>query len=194
MELKESININRLVKDKLRYHNICFRSCGSEDDFYLNWSIDKRQGHPPFRRQGSCQTNSIDRLSLSSGDSSAHSTYDHPKTVLKVTSSPRSLKRNTSAVSGPPLSSRDSVSPSLAAKSLRRAMSERAGSANPSLAQDMRRMIAATPCGCSGETPPAVQHSGPGFENYDIPRNLGRQVSKLSKYMHSFKSERFSSV
>jgi len=152
------------------------RSCGSEDDFYLNWSIDKRQGHPPFRRQGSCQTNSIDRLSLSSGDSSAHSTYDHPKTVLKVTSSPRSLKRNTSAVSGPPLSSRDSMSPSLAAKSLRRAMSERAGSVNPSIHQDMRRMIAATPCACSGEQAPAVQsQSGPGFENYDIPRNLGRQ-------------------
>jgi len=152
------------------------RSCGSEDDFYLNWSIDKRQGHPPFRRQGSCQTNSIDRLSLSSGDSSAHSTYDHPKTVLKVTSSPRSLKRNTSAVSGPPLSSRDSVSPSLAAKSLRRAMSERAGSANPSMGQDMRRMIAATPCACSGEQASTVQsQSGPGFENYDIPRNLGRQ-------------------
>jgi len=152
------------------------RSCGSEDDFYLNWSIDKRQGHPPFRRQGSYQTNSIDRLSLSSGDSSAHSTYDHPKTVLKVTSSPRSLKRNTSAVSGPPLSSRDAVSPSLANKSLRRAMSERAGSVNSSIAQDMRRMIAATPCACSGEQAPAVQaQPGAGFENYDIPRNLGRK-------------------
>jgi len=153
------------------------RSCGSEDDFYLNWSVDKRQGQPPFRRQGSCQTNSIDRLSLSSGDSSAHSTYDHPKTVLKVTSSPRSLKRNTSAVSGPPLSSRDSMSPSLAAKSLRRAMSERAGSVHPSIPHDMRRMIAATPCACSGEQGPAVQQSqsGAGFENYDIPRNLGRQ-------------------
>ena len=75
------------------------RSCGSEDDFYLNWQVEKRPPAVGFRRQNSTATASIDRLSLSSGDSGPHSTYDHPKTVLKVTSSPKSLKRNTSAAS-----------------------------------------------------------------------------------------------
>ena len=55
-------------------------------------------------------------------------------------------------------------------------------------------MIAATPCACGGEQASTVQsQTGPGFENYDIPRNLGRQVSKLSKYMN-LKFERFTSV
>ena len=150
------------------------RSCGSEDDFYLNWQVEKRP--PPsaaFRRQASCGTHSIDRLSLSSGDSSGpHSTYDHPKTVLKVTSSPKSLKRNTSAASCGPMSGM--ISPS--GKSIRRAMSERASSIT-SYGPDLRKMIAATPCPCSGQEPPGGGGSqGPGFENYDIPRNLGRQV------------------
>ena len=63
-----------------------FRSCGSEDDFYLNCVVEKagqRLGGPPLRRQASHQ----DRSSVSSGESgqsAAHSTYDHPKTVLKV--------------------------------------------------------------------------------------------------------------
>ena len=164
----------------------CFRSCGSEDDFYLNWSVEKSRSslHPPLRRQGSYQTgNSIDRgshvtgisidrdrMSVSSGDS----TYDHPKTVLKVTSSPLALKRNPSSVSA----CSSSTSP------LRRAMSERASSVTSQMSNtsDIRRMITATPCSCDG--PGAGQHQqqqgggggGPGFENYDIPRNLGRQV------------------
>ena len=106
-------------------------------------------------------------------------------------------------------------------------MSERAGSVN-SCGPDLRRMIAATPCPCTGgttfknykykytmtticqyrykytmtdmykykytittttPTPGSStsgqagpngqgqqQRQGPGFENYDIPRNLGRQV------------------
>ena len=61
-----------------------FRSCGSEDDFYLNWAVEKagsRLGAPPLRRQ---QSHQGDRSSVSSGESAAHSTYDHPKTVLKV--------------------------------------------------------------------------------------------------------------
>ena len=81
-------------------------------------------------------------------------------------------------------------------KSLRRAMSERASSVN-SCGPDLRRMIAATPCPCTGTAtaPPSgvgagvgvgvgagvgvgqQQRQGAGFENYDIPRNLGRQVS-----------------
>ena len=69
-------------------HFFC-RSCGSEDDFYLNWSVEKAGSRlgPPLRRQGSCLDRAGDRASLSSGESaqsSAHSTYDHPKTVLKV--------------------------------------------------------------------------------------------------------------
>merc|ERR1719495_1747708 len=70
-------------------------------------------------------------------------------------------------------------------KSLRRAMSERAGSVNSCGPADLRRMIAATPCPCiggsstSGQVGPngqgQQQRQGPGFENYDIPRNLGRQ-------------------
>ena len=153
------------------------RSCGSEDDFYLNWQVEKRPPALGFRRQNSAATSSIDRLSLSSGDSGPHSTYDHPKTVLKVTSSPKSLKRNTSAASA---ASMGGMSPST--KSLRRAMSERASSVN-SCGPDLRRMIAATPCPCTGGTTPAPangvgqQRPGAGFENYDIPRNLGRQVS-----------------
>merc|ERR1712079_261496 len=135
-----------------------------------------------LRRQGSYQTgnsidrgsyqtgNSIDRdrMSVSSGDS--HSTYDHPKTVLKVTSSPLALKRNPS-----------SSTVGLPTSPLRRAMSERASSvtSHVSANSDIRRMIAATPCSCDGPGPGAgqfQQHSqGAGFENYDIPRNLGRQ-------------------
>ena len=64
-----------------------FRSCGSEDDFYLNCVVEKagpRLGPPPLRRQASHQGDRGDRSSVSSGESSAHSTYDHPKTVLKV--------------------------------------------------------------------------------------------------------------
>ena len=66
-----------------------FRSCGSEDDFYLNCVVEKagpRLGPPPLRRQASGHHQG-DRSSVSSGESSqsaAHSTYDHPKTVLKV--------------------------------------------------------------------------------------------------------------
>ena len=148
---------------------------------------------PPLRRQGSYQTgnsidrgsyqigNSIDRdrMSVSSGDS--HSTYDHPKTVLKVTSSPLALKRNPSSVSnssGPPTSP------------LRRATSERASSvtSHVSANSDIRRMIAATPCSCDG---PAGGHQqqqvgGAGFENYDIPRNLGRQVQSRRGSLNDF--------
>ena len=60
-----------------------FRSCGSEDDFYLNWAVEKAGSRlgPPLRRQ---QSHQGDRSSVSSGESAAHSTYDHPKTVLKV--------------------------------------------------------------------------------------------------------------
>ena len=106
-------------------------------------------------------------MSVSSGDScaTAHSTYDHPKTVLKVTSSPLAVKRkgsSVSAMSGP------AVSP------VRRAMSERASSVM-STSSDMRRMVAATPCGCGDSGPGEL--TGTGHENYDIPRNLGRQVS-----------------
>ena len=64
--------------------SLFFRSCGSEDDFYLNCVVEKagpRLGPPPLRRQASHQG---DKSSISSGESSAHSTYDHPKTVLKV--------------------------------------------------------------------------------------------------------------
>ena len=64
-------------------------------------------------------------------------------------------------------------------------MSERASSVN-SCGPDLRRMIAATPCPCTGGSSTAApgsgsgvgqQRQGAGFENYDIPRNLGRQVS-----------------
>ena len=109
----------------------------------------------------------MDRMSVSSGDSSTttHSTYDHPKTVLKVTSSPLALKRNgssVSAMSGPP------VSPLRRTDSL---LSSSSGSGS-----DMRRVVAATPCGCADSL--AGSGAGPGYENYDIPRNLGRQVSR----------------
>ena len=172
-----------------------FRSCGSEDDFYLNWQVEKRPPVQALRRQTSNATHSIDRLSLSSSDSGPHSTYDHPKTVLKVTSSPKSLKRNTSAVSCGPPSLHGGMSPST--RSLRRAMSERAGSVNSSFNPELRKMIAATPCPCSGSSPTPASvgpgqgpgqgqgqgqgpSQGPGYENYDIPRNLGRQVSSLT--------------
>ena len=59
-------------------------------------------------------------------------------------------------------------------------MSERAGSVNSSYGGDLRKMIAATPCPCNGQAQaPATSMTGqgPGYENYDIPRNLGRQVS-----------------
>ena len=116
----------------------------------------------------------MDRMSVSSGDSSttSHSTYDHPKTVLKVTSSPLALKRNgssVSAMSGPP------VSP------LRRTNSVLSSSSGSS---EMRRMVAAAPCGCGDSELGSVGAggSGAGYENYDIPRNLGRQVSP-SQYL-----------
>ena len=163
-------------------HHYTFRSCGSEDDFYLNWSVEKSrhlQGghHPPFRRQGSSHfTNSIDRMSVSSGESSAtaHSTYDHPKTVLKVTSSPLALKRNGSSVSA--MSSGPPVSP------LRRGMSERASSVI-SNGSDMRRMVTAAPCGCGDSGSDTSSVTVAGHENYDIPRNLGRQVSLVTSLM-----------
>ena len=114
-------------------------------------------------------------MSVSSGESSTttHSTYDHPKTVLKVTSSPLALKRNgssVSAMSGPPLSP------------LRRT-----DSVVSSGSSEMRRMVAATPCGCGDSVAGSVgsvgSAGGPGgYENYDIPRNLGRQVSP-SQYL-----------
>lgn len=109
----------------------------------------------------------MDRMSVSSGDSSTttQSTYDHPKTVLKVTSSPLALKRNgssVSAMSGPP------VSP------LRRTDSQ--VSSGSSSGSELRRKVAATPCGCVDSV------AGPGYENYDIPRNLGRQVSPASRH------------
>ena len=99
-----------------------FRSCGSEDEFYLPWSLGP---HHQLHRQtslverGSVTSDhqvgvdiSVDilstlsiylqrqgsRVSVSSDPSSveADSTYDQPKTVLKVTSSP--LKRRTQQV------------------------------------------------------------------------------------------------
>ena len=158
-----------------------FRSCGSEEDFYCGEKSRNLGGHhPPFRRQGSFQTNSMDRMSVSSGDSSTttHSTYDHPKTVLKVTSSPLALKRNgssVSAMSGPP------VSPLRRTESL---------ASSGSGCGEMRRMVSATPCGCGD----SVAGSVGGYENYDIPRNLGRQVSATHYQMSQFISLIFSSA
>ena len=117
-------------------------------------------------------------MSVSSGDSSTttQSTYDHPKTVLKVTSSPLALKRNgssVSAMSGPP------GSPLRRTDSL---LSSGSG--------EMRRMVAATPCGCGD----SVAGSVGGYENYDIPRNLGRQVSLTYYQMSQLSSLIFSSA
>ena len=157
-----------LLTSQICYISQLFRSCGSEEEFYSGEKSRNLAGHhPPFRRQGSYQTTSMDRMSVSSGDSSTttNSTYDHPKTVLKVTSSPLALKRNgssVSAMSGPP------VSP------LRRT-----DSVVSSGSSEMRRMVAATPCGCGDSVTGSVGSAGGpgGYENYDIPRNLGRQVS-----------------
>ena len=122
---------------------------------------------------------------MSSGDSSttSHSTYDHPKTVLKVTSSPLALKRNgssVSAMSGPPLSP------------LRRT-----DSVVSSASSEMRRVVAATPCGCADSLPAPLTGGaggGPGYENYDIPRNLGRQVSATQYQMSHCLSSQFVSL
>ena len=81
MFFRAKIRINTHIANSL---NFLLRSCGSEDDFYLNWAVEKagsRLGPPPLRRQAS---HLGDRSSVSSGESAAHSTYDHPKTVLKV--------------------------------------------------------------------------------------------------------------
>ena len=92
----------------------------------------------------------------------------------QVTSSPLSLKRNPSSVSACSGSSVQGP-----ASPLRRAVSsvsERSAASGASLGSveaGQRRMVAASPCTCGQQQPPQPLQ---GHENYDIPRNLGRQV------------------
>ena len=92
-----------------------------------------------------------------------------------MTSSPLSLKRNPSSVSA--CSGSSGQGP---ASPLRRAVSsvsERSAASGVSslgsAEAGQRRMVAASPCTCGQQPPQPLQ----GHENYDIPRNLGRQVS-----------------
>lgn len=162
------------------------RSCGSEADFYLHFQNHGQTPHRGISRQAS----STDRLSLSSADSHssgsyAASNYDQPKSMLKVAgasslSSPKMMRRTPnrcgSGLGRPPVSSRDSLSPPLTPKSARRVAVANAGSA-PGFGPEMRRVIAAAPCGCGGGegATAAAPQQGQGYENYDIPRNLGIQ-------------------
>ncbi|XP_023324985.1 uncharacterized protein LOC111698786 [Eurytemora carolleeae] len=183
-----------------RHHNSS-RSCGSESDFYLNWSVERgqprRQGSVPWSGSSGSQYNgagtgsgiwnpgtgngtwngrnwngTLDRMSMSSGESqSSGSNYDQPKTVLKVTTSPQVLKRLPSSRGfirplSPSMSSASSLSPPLTPKSLRRVLQQQGGEGD-----HLRRQIAAAPCSCGSAAPREV----PGFENYDVPRNLGNQ-------------------
>jgi len=89
-----------------------------------------------------------------------------------VTTSPQVLKRLPSSRGfirplSPSMSSASSLSPPLTPKSLRRVLQQQGGEGD-----HLRRQIAAAPCSCGTAAPREV----PGFENYDVPRNLGNQV------------------
>ena len=103
--------------------------------------------------------------------------------TYKVTSSPLSLKRNPSSVSA--CSGSSGQGP---ASPLRRAVSsvsERSAASGVSslgsVEAGQRRMVAASPCTCGQQQPPQPLQ---GHENYDIPRNLGRQVRTLRAASH----------
>lgn len=167
------------------------RSYGSEDEFNSRWAVEKGQRGLDSSHQAACQRSirrggldqlSIDGLSLSSGESA----YDHPKTVLKVTSSPKARNSTSS-------STQRSNSSSLGRKSLpqlQQQLSVSSSSSNHSgqiIDQEMRKLIAATPCACDKVTAQGcstlnstskikVDMNGKtGYENYDMPRNLGKK-------------------
>ena len=153
-----------------RSQHASFRSCGSEDDFYLNWRVSgsrpgqlHRQASYHHHQTSSCSTDRTDRLSISSGDSgaTAHSNYDQPKTVLKVTSSPI-CKKKPGQLS--PTTGRPHDFPNFP----RNHSSNEAPSINN--ASEIHRMVTAKPCKCDP--------SSSGYGNYDIPRSLhsSRQV------------------
>ena len=103
--------------------------------------------------------------------------------TLQVTSSPLSLKRNPSSVSACSGSSSVAQGP---ASPLRRAVSSVSSVSGASVvtngsaeAGHHRRMVAASPCSCGLQQPLQTMQ---GHENYDIPRNLGRQVRASSVF------------
>ena len=98
--------------------------------------------------------------------------------TYKVTSSPLSLKRNPSSVSACSGSSgQGPASPLRRAVSSVSERSAASGVSTGSAEAGQRRMVAASPCTCGQQQPPQPLQ---GHENYDIPRNLGRQVRAAS--------------
>ncbi|TRY81230.1 hypothetical protein TCAL_10448 [Tigriopus californicus] len=155
-------------------------TCGTGDLNNPQWTMNPNSSMKAKIQYNSCY--SMDRLSTSSHESHSSNgfvTYDTPRSVLNGSRPPSSLRAGSTC------------SPNLTPKTQRRRTH---GSQNPSSSQplsaELRRVLAATPCGCgngSGSTRNSgasmassigsfgtVSTASSSLDNYDIPRNLGK--------------------
>lgn len=136
------------------------RNNRSNEFNYPQWTMNSARAP---RSQGHHSSSySMDRLSVSSHESSGSGNYDSPRNVMQKPPSGNVIQRPPSAGAG---RVGNASNPSLTPKTQRRLIMTN------NVSSQSNRVLAATPCPCQHDS------NGSGFQNYDIPRFLGKQVS-----------------